>query len=330
MKIISVALLSILFVFILCACGNNIPNTEATNTDDTKTGKSLETTAKEELSNYIDKAKQLLNKQNFNEALATLDTAEQIYGQDSRIDEMRTTVNVEKLLNEVSQYEEKEDYLGAIKYIQNSSSTVTEDTRVMQKLNVLKNQYKDIALKQAEKLSDNSDYEAAIAVLEESQKVLDDKDISDAIKRYKDYLPINIADLDYFSGHDFTVDNNVRDNLGNTHNNVTSPSGENAWANKVTTNIYKINKEYSKLTGLWFQLYDFRTEIVGGISATNYYTELEIYGDNKVLYSGNMQAGYEPKEIDIDISGVSELKIHYFVGVSDGSYSGIPDFNLHK
>lgn len=43
-----------------------------------------------------------------------------------------------------------------------------------------------------------------------------------------------------------------------------------------------------------------------------------------------MKVGIEPKNIDLDISGVTELKIYYFGGGSDGSYSGIADFNVQK
>ena len=41
--------------------------------------------------------------------------------------------------------------------------------------------------------------------------------------RYEEYTPVNVATLEYFTGNDFALENNIKDNLGNVRNNVVSP-----------------------------------------------------------------------------------------------------------
>lgn len=321
-------LLMIILVVVLSSGKDNNPDLPAGNITSSST--TITDNHEQEILESINKSKDYVTEGDFNKALAVLDTAEQLYGKDSRIDEQRKEVNVVKVLNDVSVYENDKNYVKAIECIENSAEATKNDTDVIQKLNSLKISYKDYVLTQAEGTFKSSGYKAAIDVLNESLKYLsNDEEINAAIKRYEEYIPVSVAKLEYFTGNDFALDNNIKDNLGNTRNNVVSPKPI-GWSNAATTNVYKLNKQYSRLSGTWFQLYDFRTEVKYGVGATDYPSELEIYGDGKLLYSGEMKVGIEPKNIDLDISGVTELKIYYFGGGSDGSYSGIADFNVQK
>ena len=322
-------LLIIIFVVVLSSSnGDNLdlPAGNITSSSTTTTADNNE----QEILESINKSKAYVTEGNFNEALAVLDTAEQLYGKDSRIEAQRKEVNVAKVLNDVSVYENDKNYIKAIECIENGAEATKNNADVIQKLNSLKISYKDHVLTQAEDTFKSSGYKAAIDVLNESLKYLsNDEEINAAIKRYEEYIPVSVAKLEYFTGNDFALDNNIKDNLGNTRNNVVSPKPI-GWSNAATTNVYKLNKQYSRLSGTWFQRYDFRTEVKYGVGATDYPSELEIYGDGKLLYSGEMKVGIEPKNIDLNISGVTELKIYYFGGGSDGSYSGIADFNVQK
>lgn len=55
-----------------------------------------------------------------------------------------------------------------------------------------------------------------------------------------------------------------------------------------------------------------------------------IYGDGVPLNIGEIGPGIESIELDIDISGVSELKIFYWSGGTSVTYSAIADFNVQK
>ena len=275
----------------------------------------------------IKQSNEYLEKKEYNEALAVLDTAEQLYGKDASIDAQRTVIRVAKTLDEVEGYEKDKDYASAIECIQNAPADVKADRKVIQKLNSLKNNYRDYALKEAEKALKSSGYEKSIEILNEALKYLpDDSEILDALSRYEEYIPVQISSLEYFTGTDFSVKNNIKDNLGNTHDNVVFATTQ-GWSNHTNKNVYKINKKYSKLTGLWFQLYDYRTARSQNIPYTG---TLEIYGDSKLLYSGKMGPGKEPIKLDLKLSGVTELSVNYRGGGSDACYSGIADFCVQK
>ena len=275
---------------------------------------------------YLDNADQFVAENKFDEAIAELNTAEQLYGAHNKVTTKRKEVVKAKGLYALSQYESASDYKSAIKHIDESMSDYASDADIVSKKNLYISKYRSQVLDQAASAFETSGYEKAIEVLNSSVDVLpDDPDINSALAKYSEYAPISIADLEYFSGHDFGVGNNIKDNLGNIHNNVVYPVCQ-GWSNASTANVYKINKKYSTLTGLWFQKYDCRTASAGYPNEG----DLEIYGDGKLLYSGVMKPGLEPIELNIDISGVSDLKIVYWGGGTTGSYSGIANFSVQK
>ncbi len=332
---VAVALLLVIILIVNSNSGDDdypyIPSDDnyyAPTINDTTT--TIEESYEQEIIDSIDKSKVYVSEGNFIEALAVLDTAEQLYGRDTRIEEQKKAVNVAKLLYDVSLLENEKNYVKAIECIENSAETTKYNADVIQKLNSLKILYKNHVLTQAEGAFKSSGYKAAIDVLNESLKYLsNNEEVNAAIKRYEEYIPVSVAELEYFTGNDFALVNNVKDNLGNIHDNVVYPVSK-GWSNASTTNIYKINKQYSCLSGTWFQFYDYRTEVKYGMGANDYTSKLEIYGDGILVYSGAMKAGVEPQNIDLNISGVTELKIFYFGGGSNGSYSGIADFNVQK
>lgn len=89
----------------------------------------------------------------------------------------------------------------------------------------------------------------------------------------------------------------TKDNLGNEHAHSITLFRQNTKGNIV----YKLNKQYNRLTALYYQLYDQRS------SAGT--TILTISGDGQQLWKGTMNSGVEPMNIDLDVTNVSELKI---------------------
>lgn len=102
----------------------------------------------------------------------------------------------------------------------------------------------------------------------------------------------------------------TKDNLGNEHAHSITPFYQNTRGNIV----YKLNKQYNRLTALYYQLYDERS------SAGT--TILTISGDGQQLWEGTMSSGMEPLNIDIDVSNVSELKIEYQATASGNTSLG--------
>lgn len=115
-----------------------------------------------------------------------------------------------------------------------------------------------------------------------------------------------LKDLDYFEGHGWSTtenstwaDSEVKDNLGKVRSNAISGD---------ISNTYKINGQYSKITGTLFSNYRSRDN--------SYKYHFKIYGDGELLYSADMAGGIEPIDFSVDLTGVLELKV-----VLDGSWT---------
>lgn len=116
-----------------------------------------------------------------------------------------------------------------------------------------------------------------------------------------------LDELDYFSGtkdSDFFTAAAMDDNLKQGHSRCITQDFE---------RTYKLNGQYSRLTGNLFQEYDMRSDTIykdGGIW---------IYADGALAYAKEFNentTGFEPEAIDIDLRGVLELKVVFI----DGSY----------
>lgn len=110
-----------------------------------------------------------------------------------------------------------------------------------------------------------------------------------------------LKDLDYFTGMQFSTEATEKDNLGNMKENVILNKGTQG---STYNNVYKLNGQYSKISGTLFQRYNFRSWDYGK-------AKLEIYGDGKLLYSAIMGSGVEPIEFSVDLRGVLELKVYF-------------------
>lgn len=116
-----------------------------------------------------------------------------------------------------------------------------------------------------------------------------------------------LSQLDYFDKHgNWGMDEITKDNLGNEHLHSIRPGGNlSPW-----TITYRINAQYNKLTGVYYQSYEKRTtRSSSGEAAT-----LVIWGDGRELWRGSVTAGFDPINFDIDVTGVLELKLEYPTG----------------
>ncbi len=113
-----------------------------------------------------------------------------------------------------------------------------------------------------------------------------------------------LSEFDYFSGSSY-LDTaiNKDDNLKQTHSYVISDDFD---------RTYKLNGQYSRLTGVLFQEYDKRSGTIYSRNAC-----LRIYGDGELLYSREFDkdtSGLDPENIDIDLTGVLELRVYFADG----------------
>lgn len=87
-----------------------------------------------------------------------------------------------------------------------------------------------------------------------------------------------------------------KDNLGREHAHTIRLKSN---GDSVT---YKLNGQYRRLTGTYFQRYDYRDARYSGAT-------LVISGDNRELWRGGVAPGYDPVDMNVDITGVLELTV---------------------
>ena len=106
-----------------------------------------------------------------------------------------------------------------------------------------------------------------------------------------------LNELDYFNqSTTWVTDQMTKDNLGIEHtHSIQSPY---AVYGDIT---YKLNGMYSRLTGSFYLQYFWRDY--------PYSSTMIIYGDNRELWRGTVDPNTEPIDIDIDVTGVLELKL---------------------
>lgn len=114
-------------------------------------------------------------------------------------------------------------------------------------------------------------------------------------KHSSDKPAVWLQDLDYFTGSDWRVTGNEKDNMGQTRTNCIR-------ANDLD-NTYIINGQYTLLSGTLFQPYDSRSQDLA--------TRLKIYGDGELLYSAEVEGGVKPIDFTVDVTGVLELRVSF-------------------
>lgn len=107
-----------------------------------------------------------------------------------------------------------------------------------------------------------------------------------------------LTELDYFNEWGIRFKDVPRDNLGQAYNYGGMASNDGFVE-------YKLNGNYSRLTGKFFVDYEERS--------TSFKGQLKIYGDGRLLYtSPELTHGIEPVNVDVDITGVLTLKVELF------------------
>lgn len=119
-----------------------------------------------------------------------------------------------------------------------------------------------------------------------------------------------LNELDYFNQSvTWVTDEMTKDNLGVEHtHSIQSP---NAVYGDIT---YKLNGMYSRLTGSFYLQYFWRDY--------PYHATMIIYGDGRELWRGIVDPSTNPIDIDIDLTGVLELKLEQPKESDSGYWAG--------
>lgn len=164
----------------------------------------------------------------------------------------------------------------------------------------------DALTRAGSKFNESKDYEEAIDILMLAQVDLEDSaELQAAIEQYQSYRPIKLNELESFyeehpgfgSNHGFGPykDNTITDNCGNEYQGYWDGYGGGS-------TIYRINGKYTRLTGVVFTPSEHKNKDNLG--------HVTIYGNGRELWdSGKVGKGIEPVCFDLDVTGITELKI---------------------
>ena len=280
-----------------------------------------EYTAKKALTESLNQATLQMQAGSYDEALATLDTAEQLYGVNSEITTKRSEVIKAKGLYTLSQYESASDYKSAIKFIDENMQNYASDVDVLSKRNLYVTKYKTQVLSQAESVYASDNYKQALSILNSALSILPgDPDVIAAIEKYTPVpyaeIPSNIRDY-LVRKEDITTDSK-----GNTYNDQlvfyadfnTYNDGSKSF-DKPCIEQYTGGK-YSK----------FKATIIPHKEMDEYNkgcgAVVKIYADDRLVYtSSTITRKGAAVNVDLNITGVQYLKIQVEPTSSLESYS---------
>lgn len=179
---------------------------------------------------------------------------------------------------------------------------------------------------------EQKDYESAIETLQNI--TFNDKRIDSEIAYYQEYIPFYLTDLEYAQKASYIKVGTILDVIATDVNkqvynkdSIFYPSGgsllsQTAEADEDSYILYYLDAQYTKLTGVIYRPYI-------SISSTQDWTKetvVKIYGDDVLLYEAPniTKSTYDPINVDIEISGVRELKIIMRgVYTEEGGFPGI-------
>lgn len=249
---------------------------------------------------YVDKGEYRVALEMLGNALSVLPgDAELQYEYDSILIMYKSEI-CDLAIEEAESYIEDEDYAKALEILYNALEEVAFDAELSAKVSIVYDDFKNYVFEEAAKAYKKYGYTEAINLLNEYyQYFLEDEEFLEEYEYYQSYTPQHIHDLEWFSGREVTV-SSEKDNLGNPHP-FTITSG--------IENTYHLNGEYTKLHGCLFATEE--SKYVTHMFKYKHKAWIEIYGDDKLLYTGEIYLDEVPKDFDVDITGVNKLFIDF-------------------
>ena len=192
------------------------------------------------------------------------------------------------------------------------------------------------AIEEAEQyLSEGNTADARTAIQTAKIYVGDEDELEDEITRIESFEPVSLTDLDTFYTDEqyatiYEWDSDDTDNLGNTYESgilvVDNSWGLTFYDSYGVLLSYMIDGEYNTLTGTFVLHNDSKDK-----TDEKYSNQLYIYGDGNLLYTSCvMRGGVTPEEINLDITGVSELQILFKGENQSGDIVGFVEPTLQK
>lgn len=294
-KILSI-LIILTIVVSLAGCNSNKTNNGSNNNSNNS-----------EIVKYIDRADELLADKKYDEAMAQLETAEQLYGANDAVAAKKRDIKKEKGLSQLEQYESESNYKDAILYINDNFSDFSTDEDILNKKNLYVTKYREDVLSEAKNALETNGYKEAVQILQDALEVLNnDTQISNKIIEYREYEPVPLKNLKATASNDgYEFSSSMSDPRGETNVDV---------LHLESYVEFYAGKQYSKFTATIDPAEHFKTSDYAGV-------QLKIHADNVVVYkSPTITYKTDNLSVSVDIANAKYLKFE-LVYVGGTQYS---------
>lgn len=257
------------------------------------------------------------NAGNYDAALSALNSIDTSWSDYNKAIYLRQKAVSGMLRDKANSYMANGDYEAIITLITTNVDNINSEPDIKSLYDSAAASYRDQALANAEQAFSNNGYQSAISVINNGLSVLPGDAILQAEKeRYSTFAPVDLTSIvPYYEGSIDVFTDGATDTMGNHYSTgmrgymSTSDSGFNCY------NIWDIGGRYNTLTATGIIL-----ESNKGSGCEGSY---KIYGDGILLYErSNIGSQTKPYQIEIDITGVIDLKIEMY-GQGNMYWSGI-------
>ncbi len=260
-------------------------------------------------SSLEEKVKEYTDNDNYDAALSYLNNCKYSAGENEEalkvINQMIADIGVDSVLSQAKALLDEGDLNGALDAVKKFEDDYdVTDSRLDDFKDSAKKDYLDNVLKKATDLADQKNYIAALNMVKNAKNVVSDSRLDTLEKRILDEKPTYLYDITLTNSTRFeTVDTGdaLKDTLGNTYavGNLFTLSSASGWSSEIGSAEYNLGYKYDHLTGT-ISVKEDSDEATG---------VLKIIGDDKTLYSLNLQRALTPTSFDVDVSSVNWLKI---------------------
>lgn len=266
------------------------------------------------------KAKIYLDDNKYLEAVSVYETAQKTYDDntlDSKIADVKQKYRT-YLEDKAKKFEKDKDWASAVQTY-NKLMDYFQDQAYEVEITNAQNTCVNNAINKSEKALKKGNYNDAKSALSVAEGVVpDSKELKEQRERVNSFCPVALTDIDpfyqktdssYLEIDKWTAQDT--DNLGNGGKSGIKIINEGA-RNEWVTISYMLNGEYDTLTGTFSLSYDSRD----CTDEEDFGAQLVIYNDEDemIFLTDQLLGGVEPIDVNVDISGVKELKVCFYSG----------------
>lgn len=252
----------------------------------------------------IQKADEYITAGDYSSATSVITTAVRIIGEDSDLNSKLVDINRSEIYATVVGQKNTGDYAAAITYVNERLDIVGTDSDILLVLSECENEYRKAVISEAVNAYQSSGYQAALSEINAGLAVMpDDSELLSEQAAYLACEPISLFSIEPYTKDGYTEHrSSEKDTMGNSYSDVLVGYGR-----EGSSETYDIGSQYNRLTGtIFIPEWSKGAENTAGV---------RIYGDGALLYENmNIASDTKPTPFEVNISGVTDLKIVLYCG----------------